>query len=81
MGDIITDAINQVLRTRHALIEQACEVAIQGGKDGVVVIESPDLFNPTMFYVAVRPEVPYGHLFTFPSMDAFEHWIGNGMPQ
>jgi hypothetical protein len=80
MPDIITDAIRQILSTRHALIESACETAITGGKHGVLVIESPNLFAPEYFHVEINESVPYGHLFSFPSREALGAWIENGMP-
>jgi hypothetical protein len=80
MTDPILNAVKEILRTRNALIEQACESALAGGKDGVMVIESDNLFEAT-FSVAVSPLVPYGHLFRFPSRDAVDLWINHGCPK
>lgn len=49
-----------------ALIEQACEQALQGGQYGVLAMH----FDDTTLVAAPHPSVPYGEIFHAPSSAA-----------
>ena len=73
MQTLVLDA----LRKRNARIEEACEIAVQYGQHGVIVIDFPDC--AVLAYPSIL--VPYGQLYQFPSSEAFDRWVENGCPR
>lgn len=49
-------------RRNVAVIEQACELALQGGKHGVLVVARPG----GAVSASVHPSVPYGTIHHYP---------------
>lgn len=75
MDELIRKLAIDVMRARHNTIEQACEVALQYGQHGVIVINHE---GATLAYPSEL--VPYGKIFEFPSREAFRNWEANGHP-
>ena len=71
----IQDYLTKALEARHGVIERACERAIQGGHQGVVVLNHED------GRVEAWPSilVPYGRMVDMPAK-AWEPWLANGCP-
>ena len=59
----------------HAIVERVCEMALQSGDMGVVVVD-----DGTSTHAKPSRLVPYGHMATFPSHEAFKRWLENGSP-
>jgi hypothetical protein len=63
------------LNQHHATVERVCEMALQSGELGVIVVD-----DGTLTLAKPSRLVPYGHMATFPSHDAFKRWLENGCP-
>ena len=76
--DTIDALVLQAVTEQHALIERACEQALQHGVYGVLVLTGPDGRN----IASEHPHVPYGNLYEAPTtaattealIDAFTTW-------
>lgn len=76
MDAMFNKLVMERLRRRNDVIERACEIAVQYGKHGVIVIDKD---TSTLAYPSIL--VPYGELYQFPSDDAFDRWVENGCPK
>lgn len=75
MTDTIAGIVDKILRQHHAIEERALEQAVQGGEHGVSVTHLGMSIR-----AVVDAAVPYGHLYTFPSPEAYDRWKENGAP-
>lgn len=65
-GRSLSDWVDQVLVARTRSIEATVEAALQDGRHGVSVINEREVT-----FSHVDPAVPYGHIFEFPSREAY----------
>jgi hypothetical protein len=75
MSELLQRFIEVRLAEHNAVVERACEKALQSGHQGVVVVDDDGVTRARPTY-----NVPFGHMATFPSYDAYYRWIQNGCP-
>lgn len=71
----LNDLLAATLKARHEVIERACERALQGGHQGVIVLNHED--GRVEAWASIL--VPYGRLVEMPAK-AWEPWLANGCP-
>ena len=67
---LISQYAEDVLLARARSIETTVEAAIQGGEHGVAVVNVDGATASK-----IDPLVPYGHIFEFPTADAYRRFV------
>lgn len=74
MSDLLQRIMDARVAGHAAVVEQACVLAMSGTMGVIVVADG--------LSTSAKPSrlVPFGHMATFPSFDAYDRWIENGRP-
>ena len=59
-ADQVREHARRVALTEDAIIETACEAALQGGQHGVLVVRRADTLR--LVFAQPDPKVPYGRI-------------------
>lgn len=83
----IYDLALQQIRLQSAALEQMAErMLVSPERCGIVVVienvfDLDNLRAAGYRHYRLDPNVPFGHVYEFPSMEAYQVWIENGSPR
>ena len=72
VSEVINKWVSAAIEAESAMLEEACEEALQSGQMGVLFVRG---FRPV-----VTALVPFGELYEFPTRAAVDAWIERGAP-
>lgn len=90
LSDEVRSAALDIRERENGHLEEMCERAITSAVPvGVIVVDESDVMEgdfdtgfslTTIRRYALDPNVPYGHIYRFPSMEAYRLWYARGCP-
>lgn len=72
VSEVINKWVAAAIGAESAMLEEACEEALQSGRLGVLFVRG--------FHPVVTSLVPFGELYEFPNRAAVDAWLERGAP-